>query len=46
VLVSELAEVAAGAAIVLVACAFFAGSVLLAPHTLTGRDPLPEEARR
>jgi len=45
VLVSERAEVAAGAAIVLVACAFFAGSALLAPHTLTARAPVPEEAR-
>lgn len=45
VLVSELAGVAAGASIVLVACAFFAGSALLAPHTLAGTAPLPEEAR-
>ena len=45
VLVSELAAVAAGAAIVLVACAFFVGSVLLAPLTLTGSSPAVEEAR-
>jgi ABC-type Mn2+/Zn2+ transport system permease subunit len=44
VLVSELAEVAAGAAVVLVACAFFVGSVLLAPHTLAGKARLGEEA--
>jgi ABC-type Mn2+/Zn2+ transport system permease subunit len=45
VLVSEAAQVAAGAAVVLTACACFVGSVLLAPHTLSSRAPLPEEAR-
>jgi manganese/iron transport system permease protein len=45
VLVSDRADVAAGAAIVLVACALFVGSLLLAPHTLTGGAPVPEEAR-
>lgn len=54
VLVSEATGVAAGAAVVLVACAAFVGSVLVAPPTLArragrtqvaGRAPLPEEAR-
>ena len=45
VLLSEAVEVAAGAAVVLVACAFFVGSVLLAPPTLARRAPLPQEAR-